>query len=167
MRNRLLVLSLTMLGLLGGCPAAPPPVSPEHATSMPGRNSRSIDQSGAFAFMVRVKITSIEVPVGTASGSEEIWSYLDEERTRAVHTATLGRNGIRVGVAPLASWPDLVKILTNMTGQKLSEQAMFAIPGQPFSVELKGGQGRRRFSPPTPIERSAARTTRPATTCWP
>jgi len=90
-----------------------------------------------FLFALLVKVTSIEVPVGTASGSEEIWSYLDEERTKAFHSATLGRNGMRVGLADAASWPDLARILKKMTGRKLSEESYTAIPGQPFPIELR------------------------------
>jgi len=113
--NRLILLSLPLLALTAGCP--PPHASPSHPVeTMPGAGAASND-APEFMFVLQVKVTSIEVPVGTASGSEEIWSYLDEERTKAFHIATLGRNGMRVGLADLASWPDLARILAKMTGR--------------------------------------------------
>jgi hypothetical protein len=103
---------------------------------MPGAAGAGEDP-GQSMLALGIKVTSIEVPVGTASGSEEIWSYLDEERTKAFHSATLGRNGMRVGLADRASWPDLARILSKMTGRRLSEQGFTAVPGQPFQIELR------------------------------
>ena len=96
MLRNLNLLSLVLLAFAAGCPTGTDPKPPPTPTQPA---SRAADEPRQFLFIVRIKITSIQVPVGTASGSEEIWSYLDEERTRAIHTATLGRNGMRVGVA--------------------------------------------------------------------
>ena len=133
--NRLILLSPLLMGFLTGCP--PPPASLTHPDqAMPGAGGGN-DDSTQFACVLQVKVSSIEVPVGTASGSEEIWSYLDEERTKAFHSATLGRNGMRVGLADVSVWPDLARILTKMTGKKLAEQSFSALPSQPFPIELR------------------------------
>jgi hypothetical protein len=133
--DRLIFFLLPLLAFVTGCP----PVDSGQGHSpltMPGAGAAGGD-SQQFLLVLQVKVTSIEVPVGTASGSEEIWSYLDEERTKAFHSATLGRNGMRVGLADSASWQDLARILTKMTGHKLSEEAYTAVPGQPFPIELR------------------------------
>jgi hypothetical protein len=133
--DRLILFLLPLLAFVTGCP----PVDPGQSLpplAMPGAGPGGND-SQQYLFALLVKVTSIEVPVGTASGSEEIWSYLDEERTKAFHSATLGRNGMRVGLADAASWPDLARILMKMTGRKLSEESYTAIPGQPFPIELR------------------------------
>lgn len=90
--------------------------------------------------VVRMRLTTIEVPIGTASGSEEIWSYLDEERVRANRSAALGRNGLRIGVTSLQNWPELTRILQKMTGQKLETQDLLVLPGKPFQVQVKQAQ---------------------------
>ena len=123
------------------------PAQPSSRGAGPGRMPMAPTTAAAdgaspeFALVLKIRLTSIEVPVGTASGSEEIWSYLDEERTRAVHSASLGRNGLRVGLTNESSWPDLARILRKMTGQKISEQFFMALPSRPFQIELKTGLG--------------------------
>ncbi len=94
-----------------------------------------------YTFMVQMRMATIEVPVGQASGSEAIWSYLDEERTRAVRSASFGRNGMRIGVAGLDTWPDLMRILQKLTGRQVKEEMAYVTPGRSFHVELKGNQG--------------------------
>jgi len=90
----------------------------------------------SYILTVELKVASIEVPVGTASGSEKIWSYLDEERSRAVRSATMSQNGIRLGVASKDTWPDLVRILQDMTGRKMNDRFLRTVPSQPVSLVL-------------------------------
>lgn len=86
---------------------------------------------------VQLAIISVEVPMGMASGSEEIWSYLDEEPVSVKQKGNLGRNGFRIGHGKKDSWPDVARALTRMTGQKLKETATLAFPGSPFPIVLK------------------------------
>ena len=134
-RLTLLLLPLLMsLVALTGCPVTNP--DPHPICTMPGGGAAE-NASERQVVILQIKLTSIEVPVGTASESEEIWNYLDEERAQAGHAATLGRNGMRVGLAKGSTWKDLARILQKMTGQTLAEQNFAALPGQPFQVELK------------------------------
>jgi len=94
-------------------------------------------------FMIEVRLVSIEVPVGVASGSEKMWSYLDEERARAVRSATMAQNGVRLGVATAGAWPDLANVLQEMTGQKLLINARTVPPGIPLEITLKPDQDRQ------------------------
>ena len=102
----LAILPLCLVSMLAGCPsssssapaapAAPPaPIQNGKAMSLVTKGTPSI--ANGFFFMIRMRMATVEVPVGTASGSEEIWSYLDEEPVSAFSQGALGRNGFRVG----------------------------------------------------------------------
>lgn len=140
--NRLILCFFIFLLPLGaGCMRSGPASSGPAPRTLPAAvESTNADGSSNYALIIKVSLTSIEVPLGMASGSEEIWSYLDEERTKAVRSAALGRNGIRVGLADSGAWPDLARILQRMTGQRLDDQSFVALPGKPFQVELKTNQ---------------------------
>ena len=75
------------------------------------------DESRQVVLLVRMRLVSIEVPVGQASGSEEIWSYLDEEPVAADGNGVVGRNGFRVGRARRDAWPDLAETLKDQLEQ--------------------------------------------------
>ncbi len=93
-----------------------------------------------FIFVVRVRIASVEVPVGMASASEEIWSYLDEEPVEAVHSTGLVQNGLRVGVGVKESFADIVRVLKRMTGKKFSENNFLNVPGETMPIVLSQSQ---------------------------
>ncbi len=86
--------------------------------------------------LVRIKAVQIELPVGTVSASEEIWSYLDEEPIGAARGAALGRNGLRVGLGRQGSWPDLAKVLKQMTGRSFRQSVKLTTPGMPTAFKL-------------------------------
>ena len=114
---------------------------------MPGRENADPNGEGAkprrFRLIVTVELTTVEVPVGTASGSEEVWSYLDEEPIRVLRSANLGRNGLRVGLGLKGSRPDLARVLKRMTGRSPKRQMAAAGPGDPLPIVLKERQDTR------------------------
>jgi len=110
------------------------PTSPRPSTTNP------LAGAGPVKLVVTIRMTTIEVPVGTASGSEELWSYLDEESIRAARSVGLGRNGIRVGLGRAGSWPDLAEVLKRMTGQAPTQSILAARPNDPFQIVLKHRQ---------------------------
>ncbi|MFA6133424.1 MAG: hypothetical protein WC869_05350 [Phycisphaerae bacterium] len=91
----------------------------------------------SYSKIVQVRVAIIELPLGTASGSEELWSYLDEEATAAVRTAGLGRNGFRVGVGRAADMNDLTKVFKRLTGRDVAFSVVTALPGQVTPVPVK------------------------------
>jgi len=144
------IVVLVMLSLmLGGCNwywhwppwRAPGAVVRTGAGPLDGQ-----DGADPTVYLVDVRITSVEVPVGVASGSEKMWSYLDEERSKAVRDATMPQNGVRLGVAPASTWPDLVKVLQEMTGTKLVETTTPTLPGIPLAITLKPNQPQQFIS---------------------
>jgi len=128
---------------LSGCPADSDASKKSSLTVRqlgPGQNNASSQPNGKpYMLIVRMRMASIEVPMGTASGTEELWSYLDEESIRGVGGA-MGRNGWRAGVAKASTWPDIAKILKRMTGRRLKESNLTIVPGSPLHITLKERQ---------------------------
>jgi hypothetical protein len=94
-----------------------------------------------YRMVITMRLTTIEVPIGTASGSEEIWSYLDEEPVKAVRAVNLGRNGLRVGLGRKDGLGDLQRIFKRMTGQSPMQSMVATIPGDPLPIVMKEHQG--------------------------
>jgi hypothetical protein len=153
-RSSWLLTSVLAAGLLGcepgpfgaGGPGAPA-IAPS-PTTMPGAGGHSAGLPGTagaakpdkFKLVVRISMTAIEVPVGTASGSEEIWSYLDEEPISTVRSISLGRNGIRVGLGRKDAWPDLAAVFKRMTGRTPGQSVLAAMPNDPLQITLQEHQ---------------------------
>jgi hypothetical protein len=140
-------LLLASAAMLAGCPGglsdpnAPPGAS--GMPKMPGREDADANdptRPRRVKLVVTIRLTTVEVPVGTASGSEDVWSYLDEEPIRAVRSASLGRNGLRVGLGRSGNWPDLVRVLKRMTGRSPKQQLVASVPGDPLPIVLKERQ---------------------------
>lgn len=108
---------------------------------MPADYTAASKDENSYVLLVRLRMISIEIPVGIVSESEELWSYLDEECIRQGRTPTLNYNGIRIGRGGKETWTDLAEVLRGMTGRKLEEYTAIAIPGKPLSVVLKPSQG--------------------------
>jgi len=132
--------------LSGGClPEEPPEVATQPAPESfaevrilgdpDGATTRPADKR--YVLIVRLRIASIEVPLGTASGTERLWSYLNEEAFSSARTAGLGRNGFRAGTAMGDAWEDLARVFKEMTGRKLREQNINTLPGRPTHMFLK------------------------------
>jgi hypothetical protein len=93
----------------------------------------------AEVLLVEVDLCSIEVPVGMASGSEDIWSYLNEQPLGAEQARACGLNGFRVGLGQADTWPDVARVLQDLTGRTLRKSRLLAPPGRPVPVVLKSG----------------------------
>ncbi|HUT59775.1 MAG TPA: hypothetical protein VNA25_18160, partial [Phycisphaerae bacterium] len=106
---------------------------------MPGAGNAA-DGRSTEALLVQIRMLSIEVPLGAASGSEDIWSYLDEESVRGSELANLAHNGFRVGVARRDSWRHLERIFIRLTGRRARGAVMSGLPGNPIQVVLKRRQ---------------------------
>jgi len=135
---------LAASGSLAGCnpPRVPPELPPplmDDRPMMPA-DAKTTSDPKQYVLIVRIRMLSIEVPVGTASGSEELWSYLDEEQAQASQAAGLGLNGFRVGLGGPDSWADVVKVLRRLTGRQLKEATMMGLPGKPAQIVLKSDQ---------------------------
>ncbi|KKK49890.1 hypothetical protein LCGC14_3130500, partial [marine sediment metagenome] len=97
------------------------------------------EQTNMYDLIIRIGLTAIEIPVGTVSASEELWSYLNEEAVRQVRSPALGFNGLRMGRGDLKNWPDVAKVLSRMTGRRLQEASIITMPGNPTPITLATG----------------------------
>ena len=132
--------SAVLIALSLGCAPPGEQLSPEGDLQGEGRvllGSSDTPDENRYVLTVRLQLSSIEVPIGTVSSSEEIWSYLDEESVRQVHSPSMGLNGVRIGRGSKDSWGDVARILRRMTGRRLGESTMLVPPGQAVPIVLK------------------------------
>jgi hypothetical protein len=128
-----------------GCP--PPQRSAEQAsqTSQPLPASfpttRPVDaEPGSYRLIVRLRLCAIELPLGSASESEEIWRYADEEVIQASRSANLARNGLRVGLGLADQWNDLAAVFKRLTGRDVGYATTVTLPGRPVAIPAKKRQ---------------------------
>jgi len=150
-RSAWLLIAAFTAGLFGCNPDLPGtgvPGRPKLPTTMPG-SANPVGQAGRptspidprqFKLVVTIRLATIEVPIGTASGSEEIWSYLDEEPITTARSVNLGRNGVRVGLGRRSAWPDLARVFKRMTGRAPTQSVLAAMPNDPFQIVLRQRQ---------------------------
>lgn len=121
-------------------PADPPELDPASGDSpMPASDGESPRPDQGIppraAYVVRVTIMTVEVPVNQASGSKMLWSILDEEPL-SLKSHVLGLNGFRVGLGQAELWPDVRAMLEDMTGKKIKVSTFQALAGEPGSIVL-------------------------------
>lgn len=151
MRNRLIQMGCWLaIATIAGCgdPVEPPTIiesapTPAAVTAVkpvadPVQPVKPIGAKRTL-YTTYVRFGIVEVPTGIASGSEELWSYLDEEPV-SKKAKLLGLNGLRVGVARAEVWDDLKRVLSEMTGQEYQSKSLSIPRGQNPAVTLKSKQ---------------------------
>ena len=93
-----------------------------------------------FVLVVRTNLITVQVPVGSVSNSEDLWSYLDEEPAGAHVGSALSSNGIRVGLGRKGAWKNVTAILQQLTGQPLVHTSLLVPPGTPMPIVFKSSQ---------------------------
>lgn len=139
---------MILLALAAGCPPrqSPGPTTPLDQSRRPimpadaRKNAADPAAGPRYRTVVLLHVIRIELPVGSVSGTERLWSYLDEERIAVSRSAGLGRNGLRMGLGDKQSWPDVVRILTKLTGKELSRTTKISLPGTVLDVVIKPDQ---------------------------
>jgi len=133
--NRFLIVLLPLLAIaLSGCAEQPETIQTPWSD---GEDGDSPNGSGLSRRLARINVVRLEVPVGQASASEEIWSYLAEEPIGADRLVCLGRNGMRVGLGRRDTWPDVARVLRRITGRELAHRILVGPPGAPQHITLK------------------------------
>lgn len=87
--------------------------------------------------MVQLHMTSIELPFGAASGSDEIWQALDEQVLDPQKRKWLALNGMRVGLGKQKNWEVPARILRRLHGRKLKTGVTTFPPGRTVPVVLE------------------------------
>ena len=139
MASRGLIPCVIVLVGLCGCaawPAAPAARRTPNQIIPVDTPGQAVDAADYY-LVIQVRLGIVELPAGTVSNSEDIWSYTDEEAIVANRSAGLGRNGLRAGIATAGAWPDVERILKDMAGRQISYRLIAALPGEPVQVVLK------------------------------
>lgn len=82
-----------------------------------------------------VQVWRFRVPAGRISTTEQLWDHLDESIVAPRQSVLLGRNGIRVGVGRVASWPAVRAILV-LHEPEVSASTPVVAGDEPWSLEL-------------------------------
>ncbi len=120
-------------------PPLPPPIQDGVALNPLSRQGQG--EIAGKVLAVRLRLIVVSLPIGSVSDSEQLWSYLNEEPAGAKIGPCLAYNGIRVGSAPESAWPDIAKLLRQLSGQTLRRSHVVAHPGSPLPIVLKARQG--------------------------
>lgn len=118
-------------------PASQPAVPMPRITPFGGPSA--LASAPKAVYMIHLHVGTVTVPTGRASGSEELWSYVDEEPV-SLQSTVLGLNGLRVGIGRSDAWSDLAGSMKNLTGQTFKTTQLQVVAGQPTPVELKSRQ---------------------------
>jgi hypothetical protein len=94
---------------------------------------------------VRLSIYRVDLPLGSASRSERLWRYFDEEVTDAPTITALQRNGFRLGRARIQEWPAVSRLLEEMAGTAPVSKQLLAMPGHQQQITLKEHQDFQRL----------------------
>lgn len=106
-------------------------------------SAQSDDEEKRNMLVVHTRLSAVEVPLGAISGSEELWSHLQEDRATPLQSAGLSRNGLRVGVGSADAWEDIAATVSRATGRQVRQAGYMAIPHRPMPVILKSDQPER------------------------
>lgn len=147
---RLLLIATTLAAsLLGlsGCKGSDDlrtdqPATPPRPPRMPGApDPKQVDpnQPMVTRYFIRVQLGTVEVPIGQASGSQELWDLLDEEPV-SLKAAALGLNGLRIGLCRQDAWEDLQAVIEKMTGNLYRSLNLQITTQKPMPIVVKSNQ---------------------------
>ncbi len=91
--------------------------------------------SPTVALETYVQVWRFRVPDGRISTTEQLWDHLDESIVAPRQSVLLMRNGIRVGVGRVASWPAVRAVLVLHEPEVAASTPVVAGDG-PWSLEL-------------------------------
>ncbi len=140
------MLLVSALSVLTGCKDPEGPLPPHgnlptlKGVPLEPFDSTEKQNSRDFVLVVRTNLIIVQMPVGSVSSSEDLWSYLDEEPAGAHVGSALAYNGIRVGLGRKSAWKDITAILQRLTGQPLTRTSLLSRPGTPMPIVFKSKQ---------------------------
>lgn len=145
-----------LVGILAGCQNPPPPATaPAAAPAVTGPiingkpmrlvGSDPVSPEARVLLTIRLTVYRVELPLGSASRSERLWRYFDEEVADAGTIGILQRNGFRVGRAPSQEWPAVSRVLEEMAGTAPLSKQFLAMPGRQQQITVKEHQDVQRL----------------------
>jgi len=141
MGRRAVRAALIVLAALGGCrnDSGASSATREQFLALFGRRPapRSTRGPGPIHF-VRLHLRLVELPVGAASGSEQIWSRLQDAPLGSDSQMRLALNGVRLGLARQDNWPQLAKVLERLGGRDVPKFSVVRVrPGPPTPIVIR------------------------------
>jgi len=100
----------------------------ETTAADPGRPGRAF---------VCVRVALVNLPLGAASDSQDIWARLREEVLDPQRQNVLKANGLRAGIAPGRNLVNLVGVLQGLTGREILYATIPAISEAPRTLTLR------------------------------
>jgi len=129
-------------GLLAGCnrpiqlrPEIPPPTEAGMPLTLLSPNAPKEEAQHILA--IRLRLITLQLPLGASSESEEVWGYLNEEGVTGGRASPLAYNGFRAGMGTEGVWPDVARVLTRLAGGTLQRSNLVTRPGTTVPFVLK------------------------------
>ncbi len=80
-------------------------------------------------------VMRVDLPCDSVRHSAKLWNHVDELRVEPAQSVLLGRNGIRMGVAPADAWPAMQAVL-EAHGARASRRQHAVQAGYPLTLEI-------------------------------
>lgn len=110
-----------------------PSTAPGPASVFP--TPAGIDDRPLVIQSIEFQVLRVRAGKGAFSESGKIWNALDEEAFAATTRALLRKNGLRLGVGKLASWPQ-IKAILDAEEVEISTNQQIVRNGLPLTVEI-------------------------------
>lgn len=81
-------------------------------------------------------IMHIMVPLGTISGSRELWNQVNEQVLPAVRVQQLRNNGVRAGLVSEASWAGFKETLDELSDRRINWKRLVFRNGYPLELSI-------------------------------
>jgi hypothetical protein len=147
MKRTLIILGIALAA--AGCPTPPPipPPAPSNPPKMTGpkmlvqRGAASGERSTQAAshespVSLQIDVYQLVVPQRTISHNEAFWKRVDEQAVDVATYDLLLKNGVRVGVAPVAEW-DRFRELMERTPAQTKLNTMVGATGKPMELPMR------------------------------
>ena len=84
-------------------------------------------------------VMRVDLPCDSIRHSAKLWNHVDELRVEPGHSVLLGRNGIRMGVAPADAWPAIQAVL-EAHGARVTRRQHAVQSGYPLTIDIGDAQ---------------------------
>jgi hypothetical protein len=137
------VFGSVLLLALAACTPTPPPTAPQAPPPQPPVPAQeqnvikgdaappAVTQANPMltsAGVIRVTMYQLQMPYGANSRDDSFWKLVDEDVVDVATNINMHNNGLRVGRARMADWPDFLSILIRESAIKLRKTEYTAEP---------------------------------------
>ncbi len=84
--------------------------------------------------ILKVHVTVVEVPIGSASESTILWGLLNRQVLAVDEEIALADNGLQIGVGPKEDWSRLEDVLVDLSGLQREPMTITTVPDLPVPI---------------------------------